>query len=259
MEIKDYQNKVAEWVVECFGEEIAHDKAERNHRFIEEALELAQACGCTKSEVLQLVEYVFSRPEGEPGQEVGGVMTTLNSLCFAHEINLEDAATTELDRVWEKIEKIREKRANKPKNSPLPAAVMPFSYTELEKKTLNYLNATIKTASPQADIETLKDLLAEANRQLEWYKRCDMIDWEIRDDLLTELNLTRRKLKRAQEYLREASNFVESVIVMRTHFTGEPPYVGWEGLGLALEETLDDYKALKQKFNESRESAESEK
>lgn len=37
----------------------------------------------------------------------------------------------------------------------------------------------------------------------------------------------------------EAANYVEIPLVLRTHFTGEPPYVGWEGLGLALTETLD--------------------
>ncbi len=38
---------------------------------------------------------------------------------------------------------------------------------------------------------------------------------------------------------RQAATFVESTIALRTHFTGDPPYVGWRGLGLALTETLD--------------------
>lgn len=38
---------------------------------------------------------------------------------------------------------------------------------------------------------------------------------------------------------REAATHVESVIVMRTGFTGQPPYVGWEGLGRTLSEALD--------------------
>jgi hypothetical protein len=38
----------------------------------------------------------------------------------------------------------------------------------------------------------------------------------------------------------EAGQYVESVIVLRTHFTGKPPYVGWKGLGLALGEALDE-------------------
>lgn len=45
----------------------------------------------------------------------------------------------------------------------------------------------------------------------------------------------------------EAATHVESVIVMRTHFTGDPPYVGWEGLGLALREALNERDELKAK------------
>lgn len=44
---------------------------------------------------------------------------------------------------------------------------------------------------------------------------------------------------------REAATHVESVLCLRTHFTGEPPYVGWKGLGLALTETLDELDTLR--------------
>ena len=42
---------------------------------------------------------------------------------------------------------------------------------------------------------------------------------------------------------REAATHVESVIALRTHFTGMPPYIGWRGLGLALTERLDELEA----------------
>src|SRR4051794_3958497 len=38
-----FQPRVQPWLVACFGAEIAGDRIERNHRFIEEALELVQA------------------------------------------------------------------------------------------------------------------------------------------------------------------------------------------------------------------------
>lgn len=117
-----FQARVADWVLACFGPEIAADKQERNHRFIEEALELVQACGATASECHQLVDYVFGRDVGEPLQETGGVMVTLAALCNAHAINLDRAAGDELARVWTKVEKIRAKQAAKPKHSPLPEA-----------------------------------------------------------------------------------------------------------------------------------------
>jgi hypothetical protein len=52
----------------------------------------------------------------------------------------------------------------------------------------------------------------------------------------------------------QAATHVESVICMRSaHFTGEPPYTGWKGLGKALREDYDDLSALKEKLNEARE------
>lgn len=43
----------------------------------------------------------------------------------------------------------------------------------------------------------------------------------------------------------EAATHVETVICMRTAFTGDPPYVGWKGLGLALVEALDERDRLR--------------
>jgi NTP pyrophosphatase (non-canonical NTP hydrolase) len=115
-----FQHRVAAWMHVCFGEEISADRQERNHRFLEEALELVQACGATKAEALALVDYVYGRPKGEPAQEVGGVLVTLAAHCEAHGIDMENSGETELARVWTKVEQIRAKQAAKPKGSPLP-------------------------------------------------------------------------------------------------------------------------------------------
>lgn len=106
----------------CFGPAIPFDKVERNHRFLEEALELVQAADCTKAEALKLVEYVYGRPKGELHQEIGGVLVTLAALSDAHGADLEICGDVEIRRCWEKIMTIREKQAAKPKMSPLPAA-----------------------------------------------------------------------------------------------------------------------------------------
>ncbi len=123
--IHSFQERVKPWLHECFGEMIAGDKEERNHRFLEEALELVQACGCTKEEALKLVDYVYGRPVGEKGQEVGGTMVTLAALCIAQGINLNEEAERELSRINlpEVVLKIRAKQAAKPKFSPLPGIV----------------------------------------------------------------------------------------------------------------------------------------
>jgi hypothetical protein len=117
-----FQARVHDWIIACFGAEIGADVIERNHRFLEEGLELVQANGCTASEAHQLVDYVFGRPVGEPHQEVGGVMNTLAALCTAAGLDMAGAGEVELSRVWTKVEQIRAKQAAKPKHSPLPMA-----------------------------------------------------------------------------------------------------------------------------------------
>ena len=117
-----FQQRVQPWLLECFGAEIAADRMERNHRFLEESLELVQSLGCTASEAHQLVGYVFGRPVGDPPQEVGGVMVTLAALCLASGLDMHDAGEVELVRISvpEIVAKIRAKQAAKPKHSPLP-------------------------------------------------------------------------------------------------------------------------------------------
>ena len=117
-----FQLRVQPWMLECFGQAISDDLVERNHRFLEEALELVQSTGCTQGEAHELVDYVFGRPVGEPEQEVGGVMVTLAALCLAAKLDMHAAGDKELARVWTKVEQIRAKQAAKPKFSPLPVA-----------------------------------------------------------------------------------------------------------------------------------------
>lgn len=117
-----FQQRVQPWMLECFGAEIASDRDERSHRFLEESLELVQAAGCTKAEALQLVDYVYGRPIGYLPQEIGGVMVTLAALCLAWSEDMHKEGETELERIWTKVAEIRAKQAAKPKHSPLPAA-----------------------------------------------------------------------------------------------------------------------------------------
>jgi hypothetical protein len=111
---------VEEWLEACFPPAVRADRTERAHRFLEEALELAQANGCTRADAIALVEYVFGRAQGQPDQEVGGVMVTLASLCSASGVNMDEAGNRELDRNWDRIEAIRAKQRTKPHGSPLP-------------------------------------------------------------------------------------------------------------------------------------------
>lgn len=118
-----FQPRVAPWMLACFGAAISADRIERNHRFLEESLELVQANGCTRDDAHQLVDYVFGRPVGELHQEIGGVMVTLAALCLASGQDMHEAGEVELARIWTKVEAIRAKQAAKPKGSPLPQAI----------------------------------------------------------------------------------------------------------------------------------------
>jgi len=153
-----FQQRVQPWMLACFGAEIAADKVERNHRFLEEALELVQATGCTAGEAHQLVDYVYGRPVGDALQEVGGVMVTLAALCLAHGMDMHGAAETELSRIWTKVEQIRAKRAAKPKHSPLPEAVEPAQSVNAELlEALKRVSSTLETIgdlpSMKADVD----------------------------------------------------------------------------------------------------------
>jgi hypothetical protein len=150
--VAPFQQRVQPWMMECFGPMIAGDREERNHRFLEEALELVQATGCSASEAHQLVDYVFGRPVGEPAQEAGGVMVTLAALCLANGLDMHTAAETELARIWTKVEAIRAKQAAKPKHSPLPAAA---------------------PRAPQAGAESYPPMPASVREALEFYAKGD--------------------------------------------------------------------------------------
>lgn len=119
-DVPSYQEQVEEWLEACFPPSVRSDLAERTHRFLEEALELAQANGCSGDDAIALVKYVFGRPKGEPRQEVGGVMVTLASLCSASGIQMGEAGDVELARNWNRIDAIRAKYQAKPHGSPLP-------------------------------------------------------------------------------------------------------------------------------------------
>jgi NTP pyrophosphatase (non-canonical NTP hydrolase) len=104
------QQRTDLWMNSCFTYTAIMDKVERNHRFLEEALELVQACNCSREDAHALVEYVYNRPVGEIKQEIGGTILTLAALCSAHDIDMMECAETELVNDWKNIDKIRDKQ-----------------------------------------------------------------------------------------------------------------------------------------------------
>jgi hypothetical protein len=96
--MRDPQERAAKWVVEVFGD-TGMAIPERCRRFIEEAVELVQSTGMTVDEVRRIVDYVFSRPVGDPPQEIGGTMVTLYALSEALGLDVEACAGLELQRI----------------------------------------------------------------------------------------------------------------------------------------------------------------
>lgn len=117
--------RAPQWAQSCFGGPAAYNLAERSHRFLEEALELAQATGTTEADALALVAYVYGRPAGDAAQEAGGTMLTLAILASAARVHLPLAAEAELKRVWLNLPRIRAKRAAAMPGSPLPGRLDP--------------------------------------------------------------------------------------------------------------------------------------
>jgi hypothetical protein len=128
-----FQFRVREWCVRCFGTHVTFDRTERNHRFLEEALELVQALGCNRDEAHQLVDYVFSRPVGKPDQELGGVCVTLAALANANDLDIAHEQERELSRISvpEILLRIQAKQAAKPRFAPWPDGIRPMTPDEI--------------------------------------------------------------------------------------------------------------------------------
>lgn len=72
LRITSLLERVESWLKTCFPMPVWSNRAQRTHRLLEKALELAQANGCSREDALALVDYVYGRPVGVPDLEVGG-------------------------------------------------------------------------------------------------------------------------------------------------------------------------------------------
>jgi NTP pyrophosphatase (non-canonical NTP hydrolase) len=89
---------ILEWAAATFGR-IALHKEERVLRFIEEAVELAQANDLPVDKLHAVVDYVYAKPKGDVTKEAGAVGTTLLALCELHNISADDAERNEAERI----------------------------------------------------------------------------------------------------------------------------------------------------------------
>lgn len=128
MRTTTFQKNVMRWCVECFSQRRAEDPNIRILRFLEEALELAQATGVGPRVAQQVLTYVYGRPAGEFIQEVGGCVTTLAALCEVMGVDMRSVGEAALADCYDRTDEIREKDAAKPAFSDRPGSGLVYSY-----------------------------------------------------------------------------------------------------------------------------------
>lgn len=93
------QKDVFAWALKCFGEVRTRSRRERAFRFLEESIELAQAEEVPLEKVLELVGYIYSRKQGVPAEELGGVGVTLLAYAEAAGLSAAECEKKEAERV----------------------------------------------------------------------------------------------------------------------------------------------------------------
>ena len=96
------QEMVAIWAEQAFGRDQATSLPQRGVRLLEEAIEAFQACGGDEAMAHKLVSFVFARPPGEVGQELGGVAVTVLLLAAAAGLSADQEECREVHRVLTK-------------------------------------------------------------------------------------------------------------------------------------------------------------
>lgn len=152
-----YQNRVYDWLVAAFGNDVAFDNGERLDRFAEEAFELMQAAEMPIDRVTTLLDYVYNKRPGNIETELGDVMVTLAGLSNSLGHTLEAMAEMRLRHCWDNTGPIRAKQASKPAGSPLPVP------TPTEAESPPVVSPDGSVAAPVADAF---DRLADAFREL---------------------------------------------------------------------------------------------
>lgn len=94
----DRPKRMLAWAHRVFGP-TALRVDERVCRFVEEAIELAQASGVSPETLHKIVERVYSRPAGEPGLEFQQCCATLETYAALMKWSVEQGAQAEWSRV----------------------------------------------------------------------------------------------------------------------------------------------------------------
>ena len=96
------QELLARWAEQAFGRDQATSLPQRGLRLLEEAIEAFQASGGDEALAHKLVSFVFARPPGTVGQELGGVAVTALLLAAAAGLSADEEECREIHRVLSK-------------------------------------------------------------------------------------------------------------------------------------------------------------
>lgn len=100
--MKDLQKRVIQWAIACFGMEHVYDTKVRALRLLEESIEFAQAVGVPYDQAANLTAFVYSRPAGDPDQELGGIGVTFLAACESRFKDATAITRKEVERVESK-------------------------------------------------------------------------------------------------------------------------------------------------------------
>lgn len=96
------QQVVHDFCVRAFGADHASSVEQRAVRLLEECIEAYQAAHGSAEMAHRLIDYIFAKPAGSLGQELGGVGVTVLALAHAAGLSADDAEVKEIERVLSK-------------------------------------------------------------------------------------------------------------------------------------------------------------
>ncbi len=111
--LRQFQLRALQWMSTCFPDAKSKRVEQRALRFLEEAIELAQAVGVTAEQAALLTKQVYDKPVGEARFELGAVMVTLSGVACACTEDLASCAENELTWCIEHSADIQRKNRNK--------------------------------------------------------------------------------------------------------------------------------------------------
>lgn len=109
------RTRVNQFLADAFPDDPLVRPKVRVYRFLEEAMELAQAMEVSKEDAAKLLDYVFSRPVGEVQQELGGVVFTLVGVANSLDMDFLLEGHRSVDEAYGRIDQIRAKSKTKPR------------------------------------------------------------------------------------------------------------------------------------------------